>query len=112
MKKALLGSVLALTVASFGASAADMISKDEAHHFKLEYLGNVSVGASGGQISSPSDLHQNSQNWQTRRAGNTTSLSLPASMALTSRPSQKSLNNFLEYHKNPLLAGFLLTDSQ
>lgn len=37
MKKALLGSVLALTVASFGASAADMISKDEAHHFKLEY---------------------------------------------------------------------------
>ena len=58
MKKALLGSVLALTVASFGASAADMISKDEAHHFKLEYLGNVSVGASGGQISSPSDLHQ------------------------------------------------------
>ncbi|VAC62313.1 Uncharacterised protein [Enterobacter hormaechei] len=30
MKKALLGSVLALTVASFGASAADMISKDEA----------------------------------------------------------------------------------
>ena len=73
MKKALLGSVLALTVASFGASAADMISKDEAHHFKLEYLGNVSVGASGGQISSRSDLHQ---------------------------------------HKNPLLAGFLLTDSQ
>ncbi len=49
MKKALLGSVLALTVASFGASAADMISKDEAHHFKLEYLGNVSVGASGGR---------------------------------------------------------------
>ena len=58
MKKALLGTVLALTVASFGASAADMISKDEAHHFTLEYLGNVSVGASGGQISSPSDLHQ------------------------------------------------------
>lgn len=27
MKKALLGSVLALTVASFGASAADMISR-------------------------------------------------------------------------------------
>jgi|GEM_PF-248108 len=100
MKKALLGSVLALTVASFGASAADMISKDEAHHFKLEYLGNVSVGASGGQISSPSDLHQKLSKLADEKGGkyyviNTTSSSLPASMALTSRPSQKSLNNFL-----------------
>ncbi len=58
MKKLVLGTVLALSVASFGATAADLISKDEAHHFKFEYIGNVSVGASGGQISSPSDLHK------------------------------------------------------
>lgn len=58
MKKALLGTVLAFTMASFGASAADLISKDEAHHFKLQYIGNVTVGATGGQISSPTDLHK------------------------------------------------------
>ncbi len=112
MKKALLGSVLALTVASFGASAADMISKDEAHHFKLEYLGNVSVGASGGQISSPSDLHQKLSKLADEKGGKYYVIIAAASMALTSRPSQKSLNNFLEYHKNPLLAVFLFTDSQ
>ena len=85
MKKALLGSVLALTVASFGASAADMISKDEAHHFKLEYLGNVSVGASGGFLHLQIFI-KNSRNWQMRRAGNTMSSSPLESMALTSRP--------------------------
>ncbi len=106
MKKALLGSVLALTVASFGASAADMISKDEAHHFKLEYLGNVSVGASGGQISSPSDLHQKLSKLADEKGGKYYVIIAAREHGPNFRPSQKSLNNFLEYHKNPLLAGF------
>ena len=57
MKKILISSALLASMMAFGASAADMISKDEAHHFKLQYIGNVSVGATGGQVSSPSDLH-------------------------------------------------------
>jgi hypothetical protein len=57
MKKVLLGTIAALSMVAFSASAADLISKDEAHHFKLEYIDNISVGASAGKISSPSDLH-------------------------------------------------------
>lgn len=58
MKKILVSSALVASMAAFGASAADLISKDEAHHFKLSYIGNVSVSSSGGQVSSPSDLHE------------------------------------------------------
>ncbi|WP_058910100.1 DUF1471 domain-containing protein [Entomohabitans teleogrylli] len=58
MKKLLVTSALLASFAAFSASAADLISKDEAHHFKLTYIGNVSVGASGGQIGSPTDLHE------------------------------------------------------
>lgn len=58
MKKFLMVSALAASTIAFSATAADMISKDEAHHFKLTYVGNVNVGASNGQISSPSDLHE------------------------------------------------------
>ncbi|MEB4673775.1 DUF1471 domain-containing protein [Enterobacteriaceae bacterium G50] len=58
MKKVLLGTMAALSMVAFSTSAADLISKDEAHHFKLEYIGNVSVGATSGQVSSPSDLHK------------------------------------------------------
>ena len=58
MKKVLLGTMAALSMVAYSTSAADLISKDEAHHFKLEYIGNVSVGATNGQVSSPSDLHK------------------------------------------------------
>ncbi|KNC89213.1 DUF1471 domain-containing protein [Trabulsiella odontotermitis] len=57
MKKIFLGITFALTVVTFGASSAELISKDEAHKFNLEYIGDVSVGASSGEISSPTDLH-------------------------------------------------------
>ncbi|BDH46232.1 hypothetical protein TUM12370_22760 [Salmonella enterica subsp. enterica serovar Choleraesuis] len=48
----------ALLAASFGASAAQIISKSEVDHFKLNQIGNITVSASGGQIGSPSDLHK------------------------------------------------------
>ncbi|WP_369790231.1 DUF1471 domain-containing protein [Rouxiella sp. WC2420] len=55
MKKLLLTAVLLAT--SYSAFSADMISAQEAKHFKLVSAGNISVSSSGGQISSPSDLH-------------------------------------------------------
>lgn len=58
MKKVIFGAVLSLSLMVFCATAADSISKDEAHYFKLEYVGNISVGASDGQISAPSDLYK------------------------------------------------------
>lgn len=58
MKKILLSSVLLASMVTFGVSAADQISREEAKHFKLQHIGNVDVSASGGQFSSPSDLHK------------------------------------------------------
>lgn len=55
MKKLLLA--LTMSALTFGASAATAISREEVSHFKLEKIGNISVGPSGGEISSPSDLH-------------------------------------------------------
>lgn len=40
-----------------GASAAQLITKEEVKHFKLTKVGPISVGPSGGEFSSPSDLH-------------------------------------------------------
>lgn len=57
MKKVIFAIALGLSMTAFSTVAADLISKDEAHHFKYEYIGNISVGASSGAISSPSDLH-------------------------------------------------------
>lgn len=57
MKKTALIASLLMSAVSFGAVAATQISKQEADHFKLTSLGNVNVSASGGTISSPSDLH-------------------------------------------------------
>lgn len=56
MKKVILATALAFSMTAFSAAAADLISKDEAHHFKYEYIGNVSVGATNGEVGSPSDL--------------------------------------------------------
>ncbi len=53
MKKVLVA--LALSAVAFGASAAQLITKEEASHFKLTHVGSISVGPSGGQFSSPSD---------------------------------------------------------
>lgn len=58
MKKVILATALAFSMTAFSAAAADLISKDEAHHFKYEYIGNVSVGATNGEVGSPSDLHK------------------------------------------------------
>ena len=49
MKKVIVA--LALSAVAFGASAAQLITKEEVKHFKL------TVGPSGGEFSSPSDLH-------------------------------------------------------
>ncbi|BDH47797.1 hypothetical protein TUM12370_38410 [Salmonella enterica subsp. enterica serovar Choleraesuis] len=57
MKKILISSALLASMTVFGASAADLISKQEADHFKATYIGNIHVSESGGKIASPSDLH-------------------------------------------------------
>lgn len=58
MNKTLAGLIAVVGLVSMNASAAMQISKDEAHHFKYEYIDNITVAASGGQISSPMDLHE------------------------------------------------------
>ena len=55
MKKVIVA--LALSAVAFGASAAQLITKEEVKHFKLTKVGPISVGPSGGEFSSPSDLH-------------------------------------------------------
>ncbi|MCW0273169.1 DUF1471 domain-containing protein, partial [Klebsiella pneumoniae] len=54
MKKVIVA--LALSAVAFGASAAQLITKEEVKHFKLTKVGPISVGPSGGEFSSPSDL--------------------------------------------------------
>lgn len=56
MKKYTLVASLLVSAFSFGAMAADSVSKDEVDHFKLVKIGTVNVSQSGGAISSPSDL--------------------------------------------------------
>ncbi len=41
---------------SVGVSAADQVSMKEVYHFKLEYLGNISLSSTNESITSPSDL--------------------------------------------------------
>jgi len=41
---------------SVGVSAAEQVSLKEVEHFKLEYLGNISVSATNESVTSPSDL--------------------------------------------------------
>lgn len=55
MKKLLLTAILLAT--SYSAFAAQNISREEAKHFKLTSVGNITVSSSNGQIGSPSDLH-------------------------------------------------------
>ncbi|ENA0198864.1 DUF1471 domain-containing protein [Salmonella enterica] len=43
---------------SVGVSAADQVSLKEVEHFKLEYLGNISVSATNESVTSPSDLQR------------------------------------------------------
>ncbi|HHG8772375.1 TPA: DUF1471 domain-containing protein [Raoultella planticola] len=58
MKKVITAIAAASIFVSMNGFASVLISKDEAHHFKYEYVDNISVGASGGEISSPMDLHE------------------------------------------------------
>lgn len=41
---------------SVGVSAAEQVSQKEVEHFKLEYLGNISVSTTNESVTSPSDL--------------------------------------------------------
>ncbi|HHX6172218.1 DUF1471 domain-containing protein, partial [Klebsiella pneumoniae] len=50
MKKVIVA--LALSAVAFGASAAQLITKEEVKHFKLTKVGPISVGPSGGEFSS------------------------------------------------------------
>lgn len=54
MKKVIVA--LALSAVAFGASAAQLITKEEVKHFKLTKSADLG-GPSGGEFSSPSDLH-------------------------------------------------------
>lgn len=56
MKKVLLA--LVISTLAFGASAAKLITKDEASNMKLEKIGDINVGPSAGKVSSPSNLHE------------------------------------------------------
>ncbi|MTH47213.1 YdgH/BhsA/McbA family protein [Intestinirhabdus alba] len=56
MKKIALATSLLISAFSFGAIAADQVSKEEVDHFRLVKIGNINVSQSGGAISSPSDL--------------------------------------------------------
>lgn len=58
MKKLVLATSLLASVFSFGAFAAQQISQEEVDHFKLVKVGTVNVSQTGGEISSPSDLHE------------------------------------------------------
>ncbi|STV55602.1 Uncharacterised protein [Klebsiella pneumoniae subsp. ozaenae] len=54
MKKVIVA--LALSAVAFGASAAQLITKEEVKHFKLTQSRADLGGPSGGEFSSPSDL--------------------------------------------------------
>ncbi|EHB4179122.1 DUF1471 domain-containing protein [Salmonella enterica] len=43
---------------SFWGCAAEQVSLKEVEHFKLEYLGNISVSATNESVTSPSDLQK------------------------------------------------------
>ena len=58
MKKLALVTTLLASCFSFSSFAATMVSQQDIDHFKLVKIGTVNVGASGGSISSPSDLHE------------------------------------------------------
>jgi len=58
MKKLVIATTLTLSMISMSALSAELISKNEAQHFKLEHIGNINVSSTGGQISSPMDLHK------------------------------------------------------
>ncbi|WP_454777523.1 DUF1471 domain-containing protein [Klebsiella oxytoca] len=47
---------MALSAFAFVALSLQLITKKE-FYFKLTHVGSISVGPSGGQFSSPSDLH-------------------------------------------------------
>lgn len=56
MKKLLIAAVM--STLAFGASAATLISKDKVSELNLEKIGTINVGPSRGEVSSPSDLHE------------------------------------------------------
>lgn len=70
MKKVIVA--LALSAVAFGASAAQLITKEEVKHFKLTKVGPISVGPSGGEFSSPPICTISSLSWPMRKAESTT----------------------------------------
>lgn len=91
MKKVLVA--LALSAVAFGASAAQLITKEEASHFKLTHVGSISVGPSGGQFSSPSDLHDQLSKLADERAVNIILLPRRVNMGRTLKQRRKCINN-------------------
>lgn len=43
---------------SVGVSAAEQVSLKEVEHFKLDYLGNISISTTNESVTSPSDLQK------------------------------------------------------
>ncbi len=91
MKKVIVA--LALSAVAFGASAAQLITKEEVKHFKLTKVGPISVGPSGGEFSSPSDLHDQLSKLADEKGGKYYVITLRVSMALTLKPQRKCINN-------------------
>lgn len=56
MKRALILSLFFFGVSSFTANAAQMLTKEEVSHYKLEKIGTLSVDSGGKEFSMPSDL--------------------------------------------------------
>ncbi|EHO0433654.1 DUF1471 domain-containing protein [Salmonella enterica] len=54
--KFVIASVLMLI--SVGVFAAEQVSQKEIEHFKLEYVGNISVSSTNESVTSPSDLQE------------------------------------------------------
>ncbi|HBB6657806.1 TPA: DUF1471 domain-containing protein [Salmonella enterica] len=47
-----------LMLISVSVSAAEQVSPKEIEHFKLKYVGNISVSATNESVTSPSDLQE------------------------------------------------------
>lgn len=85
---------LALSAVAFGASAAQLITKEEVKHFKLAKVG-PSRGPSGGEFSSPSDLHDQLSKLADEKGGKYYVITAARSM-VTSKPQRKCINNLFK----------------
>lgn len=78
---------------SFWGCAAEQVSLKEVEHFKLEYLGNISVSATNESVTSPSDLQKKLSELADNKGGGIIILLPPASMVPILMRLLKCLNN-------------------